>query len=201
MKLRMADNSLFAILLRSRWWISLLVALAFVAVSLALLPASVRVVGALGSAPFFIISVMALRRQWGQPSPAKAEALLKAAGGMGAIELADALTAAWQREGYTVQRLTGQRADFLLQRQGRTVVASARRLKAARVGVEPLRELLQAVDQHEASSGLYLALGEPTEAAVSFANQNAITLLRGMPLAQLLRELPVTAPAAAPRKA
>ena len=201
MKLRMAENSLFAILLRSPWWISLLVALAFVAVSFALLPASIRVVGALGSAPFFVISVMALRRQWGLPSPAKADALLKAAGSIGWIELADALTAAWQREGYTVQRLTGQRADFLLQRQGRTVVASARRLKAARVGVEPLRELLQAVDQHEGTSGLYLALGEPSEAAVSFANQNAITLLRGMPLAQLLRELPVTPPATAPRKA
>lgn len=201
MKLRMAENSLFAILLRSRWWVSLLVALGFVVVSFALLPESVRVVGALGGAPFVIISVMALRRQWGLPSPAKADALLKAAGSIGWIELADALTAAWQREGYTVQRLTGQRADFLLQRQGRTVVASARRLKAARVGVEPLRELLQAVDQHEGTSGLYLALGEPSEAAVSFANQNAIMLLRGMPLAQLLRDMPVTTPATAPRKA
>lgn len=193
MKLRMAENSLFAILLRSRWWISLLVAAGFVAVSFALLPESVRMVGALGGAPFVIISVMAARRQWGLPSPAKAEALLKAAGGIGWPELAEALAAGWRREGYTVQRLQGGAADFLLERQGRTVVASARRWKAARVGTEPLRELLQAVDRHEASSGLYVALGEPSEAAVSFANQNAITLLRGTALAQLLRDMPLAA--------
>lgn len=201
MKLRMAEHSLFAILLRSRWWISLLVALGFVAVSFALLPESVRMVGALGGAPFLFIAAMAAKRQWGLPSPARAEALVKAAGSIGWIELADALTAGWQREGYTVQRLQGPRADFLLERQGRTVVASARRLKAARVGVDPLRELLQAVDQHEASSGLYLALGEPSEAAVTFANQNAITLMRGPALAQLLRDMPLPAARPAPRKA
>lgn len=199
MKLRMAENSLFAILLRSRWWISLLVAVGFVAVSFALLPESVRMVGALGGAPFVIISVMAARRQWGLPSPAKAEALLKTAASMGWPDLAEALAAGWRREGYTVQRLQDGAADFLLERQGRTVVASARRWKAARVGTEPLRELLQAVDRHQASSGLFLALGEPSEAAATFARQNAITLMRGNALAQLLRDMPTT-PAKAVRK-
>ena len=39
MKLRMAENSLFAILLRQRWWVSASIALAIGLVAAALLPA------------------------------------------------------------------------------------------------------------------------------------------------------------------
>jgi len=38
MKLKMSDNSLFAVLLRSPWWISLLVVAGFTLLSFALLP-------------------------------------------------------------------------------------------------------------------------------------------------------------------
>jgi len=46
MKLRMAQNSLFAVLLRSPWWISFLVALVLVAATQALLPAQYKNSGA-----------------------------------------------------------------------------------------------------------------------------------------------------------
>jgi restriction system protein len=190
MKLRMAENSLFAILLRSRWWVSALVGLAFIALSLALLPASVRIVGAIGGLPFLGISVIAARRQWGQPSPAKVQALLEAAGAMGWNEFAEALAAAWRREGFEVRRLNGPAADFSLERQGRVTLVSAKRWKAARMGVEPLRELQQALDKLQAQYGIAVALGEPTDAALAFARENALTLLRGEALARLLRDLP-----------
>lgn len=63
MKLRMAENSLFAILLRSRWWISLLIALGIGLVAAALLPAQWRVVGAVSGMPFIVIAVLAARHQ------------------------------------------------------------------------------------------------------------------------------------------
>lgn len=190
MKLRMAENSLFAILLRSRWWVSALVGLAFVALSLALLPASVRIVGAIGGLPFLGIAVIAARRQWGQPSPAKVQALLEAAAAMGWNEFAEALAAAWRREGFEVTRLNGPAADFSLERQGRVTLVSAKRWKAARMGAEPLRELQQALDKLQAQYGVAVALGEPTDAALAFARENALTLLRGEALARLLRDLP-----------
>ena len=56
MKFRMAENSLFAVLLRSRWWISLLIAIGFVGVVQALLPPEYRLVGSMGAFPFFVIA-------------------------------------------------------------------------------------------------------------------------------------------------
>ena len=68
MKFKMAPNSLFAVLLRKPWWVSLAVAAAFALVALALLPVDLKVVGALGALPFLGISVVALVRQWHAPS-------------------------------------------------------------------------------------------------------------------------------------
>ena len=76
MKLKMAENSLFAILLRSRWWISLAIACGFVLVSVALLPREYALAGALGGVPFAIIGAIALKRQWGAPSASMVEAQL-----------------------------------------------------------------------------------------------------------------------------
>ncbi|MEF7614580.1 restriction endonuclease [Aquincola sp. MAHUQ-54] len=187
----MAENSLFAILLRSRWWVSALVALGFVVVAFAMLPESLRVIGALGGAPFVVISVMAARRQWGLPGPAKVQALLTAAGTMGWNEFAEALATAWRREGYAVRRVDGPGADLALERQGRTTLVSAKRWKAARVGAEALRDLLQAIDKQEAHYGIAVALGEPTDAARAFARDNGLTLLGGEALARLLRDMPL----------
>ena len=47
MKLKMAPNSLFAILLRSPWWISVGIAVVMGLLSAALLPEGFRVIGAL----------------------------------------------------------------------------------------------------------------------------------------------------------
>lgn len=193
MKLRMAENSLFAILLRSRWWVSALVAAGFVVVSFAMLPASIRVIGALGGAPFVVISVMALRRQWGQPSPARVEALLAQAAAMPWPAFADALADGWAREGFQVTRLPGPVADFALQRQGRTTLVHARRWKAARLGAEPLRELQQAVERHPADAGLVVTLGTPSDAAIALARQGGPAVLTGAALAGLLRKLPPAA--------
>ena len=56
MKFQMHSNSLFAILMRKPWWISLLIGLAFCALAWAMLPQQYVLVGAAGSLPFFIIA-------------------------------------------------------------------------------------------------------------------------------------------------
>ena len=60
----MAKNSLFAVLLRSPWWVSAVIGLVLALLALALLPEQLRAVGAVSGLPFAVIGVMAARRQW-----------------------------------------------------------------------------------------------------------------------------------------
>ena len=64
MKIRMAERSLFAILLRAPWWVSLLLVVAIALVSGALLPAAYVLVGVLSAFPFLVIGLIAAWRQW-----------------------------------------------------------------------------------------------------------------------------------------
>ncbi len=68
MKFRMAEKSLFAVLLRSPWWVSMLVAAVLALLAAALLPAAYRLVGALSAAPFVVIGVFAAVRPWRLPA-------------------------------------------------------------------------------------------------------------------------------------
>ena len=82
MKLRMAKNSLFAVLLRSPWWISAVIALALGMASFALLPEQFRLVGALSGLPFAVIAALAARQQWRLPSAARVAETHAALGAM-----------------------------------------------------------------------------------------------------------------------
>jgi len=66
-KFQMAKNSLFAVLLRSPWWISAGIALLLALLSFALLPEAYRIVGALSGLPFVVVAALAARRQWHLP--------------------------------------------------------------------------------------------------------------------------------------
>jgi restriction system protein len=79
--------------------------------------------------------------------------------------------------------------DLELTRSGRLTLVSARRWKVARAGVEPLRELVAAQRAREAQDCTYVAAGEVTANATTFAAQNGIRLLQGAELAELLRGL------------
>src|SRR5690349_2645358 len=129
MKLKMAPNSLFAVLLHSPWWISLAAAALVVGLSQALLPAQYAIVGAMGSLPFVGIGLYALTRQLRRPSPRHADAILAAVQAMGWNEFARALEGGYRREGYEVRHITGA-ADLALRRDGQTTLVAARRWKA-----------------------------------------------------------------------
>lgn len=187
MKLKMSPNSLFAVLLRSPWWISFALAAA-VALGVRLaLPTHLQLFALFSAIPFFVVGSIAAWKQLRAPSAARVAGTLGALGAMSWSQLADTMEEAFRRDGHQVTRLSGQAADFELTKAGRTTLVSCRRWKAARTGVEPLRELHAAMVRRDAASGLYLALGEPSEQASRFAADHGIEILRGERLAVMLR--------------
>lgn len=187
MKLRMAENSLFAILLRSPWWISASVAVAFGAAAWALLPESWRVAGALSGFPFIVIAGLAAWRQRHAPSAARVEETGQALRRLPWPAVAELLEQAFRRDGHTVTRRQGA-ADFELERKGRRMLVAARRWKSAQTGLEPLREL-QAAREQVGADALYIGLGDLSESAAAFAAQHRIAVWQAAELAQALRGL------------
>lgn len=185
----MAQNSLFAILLRSPWWVSLAIAAVLALLAMALLPVEYRVVGALSGAPFVVISALAARRQWRLPSAAQVQQADAALRVMPWPAFAQALEAAFQRDGYRVQRGSSDAFDFELERQGQRMLVSARRWKSARIGVEGLRALHGAREQGDVSHAVYIGLGELSDSARPYAAQHRITIWQSAELAQALRGL------------
>ena len=188
MKFKMSPNSLFAVLLRSPWWVSFALMGLFSLAAVALLPRDYALAGVLGTFPFFAVGCVAAWRQWHAPSAARINAQHAQLQAMPWRTLADALETAWVAQGYQVERLApGGAADFVLARGGQIQLASARRWKAAHHGVEPLRELHAAMQKRESPAGLYLLCqGELTDNARLFARDHGLTIVQGDALAQLL---------------
>ncbi len=190
MKFKMAQNSVFAILLRSSWWISVLVGAVIVLLCLALLPQNIKFVGAAGSLPFLVIGLIAAKRQWSEPSSAETEALMQRAIQMNSRDLQAWLTRAWQAEGYTVTTRKQGDADTQLVRNEQTTLVQTKRSKAAVHGIEPLRALYEAAKAESASSAYVLLQGELSENARLFARDHNIAVLQHKELMALLNKAP-----------
>lgn len=184
MKWRMHENSLFAVLLRSPWWVSLLLTLAIFAVLRLVIPWGYA---AFGSLPIFIISLVAAWRQLRAPSAGKIAAALEVLRSMHWEEFSNLLEEGFRRDGYAVERLGAAQADFELTKAGRKSLVACKRWKAARTGVEPLRELQAAGEARGAGECLYVLAGDLSEQARGFAAQNRIRLVEGAELARLAR--------------
>ena len=186
MKFQLAENSLFAVLLRSQWWISFAIAAGVVALSKAILPALPIAYAIFAALPFIAIGAMAGWRQFRAPSARRVASTLEAVRGMSWSDFSSALEEAFRKDGYAVNRLDGAAADFAMTRAGRTALVACKRWKVARTGVEPLRDLYAAKDAHEANECVYVATGEITEGARKFALEKKIRLVDGFELAKLL---------------
>ena len=191
----MAKNSLFAVLLRSRWWVSVCIAGVMALLAWVVLPEDYRVAGVLGCFPFLVIGAMAAWRQRDLPSPARVGQTLEAVGAMPWPAFSALLEQAFRRDGHALQRRSGA-VDFALERQGRHTLVSARRWKSARTGLEPLRELQAARVAREGDAlpdAFYIGLGEPSDNARAYAAEHGITLWQAAELAHALRGLPLPA--------
>ncbi|MGY6269238.1 restriction endonuclease [Achromobacter denitrificans] len=189
MKFKMSRNSIFAVLLRSPWWMSAGVALLLAAGGFAALPLEYAAMGVFAAVPFAVISIMAAYRQLRSPSGARVQAVAEAAAGMSWADFARTVEAGFRRDGCEVQRLQLAGADFALSKDGHVAIVSARRWKAARVGVEPLRELQAAREKRGAREAIYIALGDISENAQQYASAQGVSLMTAPELAKLLRDL------------
>jgi restriction system protein len=186
MKFKMAEKSLFAILLRSPWWISFALVGLFALASKALLPDQYVVYGVIGAFPFFGIGCVAAWQQFHAPSAERLEAAAQQAAAMSWREFSAAVEHGFGREGYTVERISGA-ADFKLEKAGRTTLLSAKRWKAANAGVEPLRDLVHLRDAQKADLCSFISLGTLSDSATRFARANGVELVAQLRLAQIMK--------------
>lgn len=181
MKWGMSENSLFAVLMRSPWWVSMLVAAGIFGAMRYFLPALYAFAGAL---PFFVIGCVAGWKQFRAPSAKRIAASLDELRQKSWEEVARALEAGFRRAGYEVKRMDGA-ADFALERAARLTLVAAKRWKASRTGVEPLKELVELGQKKGAGECWYLCAGEMTENARLFARDKAVKVVEGAELVRL----------------
>ena len=185
MKFEMAPNSLFAILLRSSWWVSFLIAAGIVALSAIVLPTRYFIFGAIGCLPFLVIGAMVGWRRLQQPGEARVAATIAAVADLSWTEFSARLAAALERDGYAVKPASLRGADLELSKAGRRSLLAGRRWKAARTGVEPLRELVALRESQEVDDVVFVSTGDMTKQALDFAADKRVRLLRGSELALL----------------
>jgi restriction system protein len=189
--LKLSDRTLFAVLLRSPWWISFAIAAALVLLAMALLPEGYRLIGTVSGLPFIVIGAMAAYRQRGLPGAAQVARTVEAVSEMPWPGFAALLEAAFRRDGYTVSRATSEAFDFELERNGRRMLVSARRWKAARTGIEPLRALQAARQTSGAADALYVCIREISDNARPFAVTHGIAIWQGEEVARAVHGLPM----------
>jgi restriction system protein len=180
---KLPQNSLFAMLMRARWWVSALVALGVFGLTRLILPEGFALVAPL---PVIVIAVVVAWKELRQPRGARLDAALEKLRAMSWEEFASGLEAGFWRQGYTVRRAHGV-ADLELEKDGRVSLVCARRWKAARTGVEPLRELAAAGEKRGAGECVYVVAGELTEQARKLAEEKRVRLLEGAGLFALLK--------------
>jgi restriction system protein len=184
--MKLNPNSLFAVLLRSPWWISVALAAGIFGATRLFLPAEFAVFAA---APFIVIALYVIWKALRAPSARRTAKTLERLRAMSWDEFSAAIEEAFRRDGCTVKRLASGRtagADFALVQGSRSTLVACKRWKAMRTGIEPLRELDGArramTENGGAAECIYVATGEVTAQARAFAAQRNIRVVEGAEL-------------------
>lgn len=185
MKFNMSEKSLFAILLRSPWWISFLIAAILALLARVFLPDTLRVVGMLCGLPFCVLGVLAAWKQRNKPSPESVNLALTALANMSVKAFLPTIAKAFVQQGFEVTRLNLGSADFRLEKSGKITLVSCKRWKAATLGVEVLRDLKTLQISQDADYAACISLSLPTGVALQFAKANAVQLICQEELASL----------------
>jgi restriction system protein len=178
----MAQETLFQILLRQPWWVTLLVACGMFGVAYWVFPP----VAPFFALPFVVLSGYIAYTQWGTGAPSDAGERLTAIRAMSWETFSGTVIDAYRRQGYEVTPSDGSGFDFKLSKDGRLTLLQCRRWKVNQVGAAPVRELADAVDRSEAYQGVCLAAGEFSEPARKVAAGEPVNLIGGPDLVELL---------------
>lgn len=178
----MAKDTLFSLLSRSPWWVSVLAGGLLAAIVYQFFPQVALFV----ALPFLVIAAYAGWRQLRVPDAARAADMLGRLRAMSWENFSAVIAEAFRRDGYDVTEIAEGAADLELRKNGRVSVASCKRWKVAQTGVGPLRELLEAMRARGADECVYVAAGGFTANAREFAAAKAIRLLNDAALARLV---------------
>jgi restriction system protein len=176
-------DSLFAVLSRQPWWISVVVAAALFGSAQVFLPA---MISAAIAVPFLGIACYAGWRQLRAPGATDVEATLSRIRNMPWENFSAVISEAYRRDGYAVSEVFKGAVDLRLDKAGRIAIVSCKRWKAAQTGMGPLRDLFEAKEAQDAAECIYVAAGDFTANAREFAKQKSIRLLHGAALAKLI---------------
>lgn len=182
----MAQGSLFAVLMRSPWWYSAIIALVLIAIGLLLAGGNFLAFGIAASLPFLGISGYAGWRQLQRPSSRRLAEAMAMARSMSPRVLTDTLAQYYRDKGYEVSHFPGAAADLEIERGARKLLLLCTRFKAANTGVEPLKKLVAAGEKIEATGYIYVVLGAVSDNAGSYARQQDIELMRIDGVAEVL---------------
>ena len=184
----MNKNSLFAVLLRSPWWVSFAVAAGTIVLSRFVLAKFEmhEAYAVFVALPFLVIGSVAGWRQLRAPSAGQTAATLESLRALSWDEFSRAIEDAFRRDGYAVSRPGIDGADLELTKAGRVSLVGCKRWKVVRAGIEPLRELDAARQSRAAHECIYVAAGDVTDNARAFAAEKKIRLLQDAELALLL---------------
>lgn len=178
----MAKESLFQVLSRQPWWLTLLVAvLIFGIVQLVFPPLAPFV-----ALPFAAVAGYLAWRQMRAGPPVTVEERLAALRAMPWENFGLVVSEAYRRQGYAVEESTSAAFDFKLTKKGRITLVQCRRWKVNQVGDGPVRELANAMEKQDAFNCVCISAGEFSANARSFARGKPIALLNGGALAELV---------------
>lgn len=183
MALKMAQGSVFAVLLRSPWWYSALIAVLIIAFSIAVLRGQVAVIVMSLALPFMVIAGIAAFKQSREPSVKRIIEVDQEARELPAAQIASKIAATYEKENFESEPFKGKVAELELTRGYRKLLVSSKRLKAANLGIEPLKQLVAAGEKVEATGYLYVTLGDVSTSARDYARDNNIELIQASRLA------------------
>ena len=177
-----AKETLFRILSRQPWWVSVLVAAALFTLGELFYPPVAPFV----ALPFLAVAAYAGYLQLRGSARVDVEKGLADLREMSWENFSRAISEAYRRQGYQVEESRDKAYDYDMTRNGRRTLLLCRRWKVNQVGAGPLRELNDAIARHDAYNAICVATGEYSANALAYANGLPLTLLTGREVVELV---------------
>ena len=178
------SDTLFAILMRQPWWVTLLVGAGLFGLTYALFPPIAPFV----AVPFVVLAIYIAFMQWRKGSPSDVGQHLETLRGLSWEAFSAMVVRAYEKRGYAVLSSGGSGYDFKVTKDGQTMLIQCRRWKVNQVGAAPVRELAQAVEKSDAYRGICLSAGEFSQPALKLALDEPVSLVSGADLIELVGE-------------
>lgn len=181
---KMREGSLFAVLLRSPWWYSVLIAVMLISISLLLVGSRFVIFGIALGIPFLIIAALSAYQQLQRPGTKRILEVVESARKMSSKQIAAKIADHYEQQNFDITPFKGNAADLEIERGRHKFLLCSKRFKAANTGIEPLKQLVASGEKIEATRYLYVALGTVTDNARTYARENDIELVQAEALTE-----------------